>query len=73
MKIFIIGAGAIGKTLAVALKLSDKNVVLVREALTTVRVRSKKLKSSRTTAPNSKRRLKSAPSAAFPPSTASLF
>jgi 2-dehydropantoate 2-reductase len=30
MKIFIIGAGAIGKTLAVALKLSDKNVVLVR-------------------------------------------
>jgi 2-dehydropantoate 2-reductase len=30
MKIFIIGAGAIGKTLAVALKLSDKDVVLVR-------------------------------------------
>ena len=30
MKIFIIGAGAIGKSLAVALKLSDKNVVLVR-------------------------------------------
>jgi len=30
MKIFIIGAGAIGKTLAVALKVSDKNVVLVR-------------------------------------------
>ncbi len=30
MKIFIIGAGAIGKALAVALKLSNKNVVLVR-------------------------------------------
>ena len=30
MKIFIIGAGAIGKALAVALKLSHKNVVLVR-------------------------------------------
>ena len=30
MKIFVIGAGAIGKTLAVALKLSNKNVVLVR-------------------------------------------
>jgi 2-dehydropantoate 2-reductase len=30
MKIFIIGAGAVGKALAVALKLSDKNVVLVR-------------------------------------------
>lgn len=31
--IFIIGAGAIGKTLAVALKLSDKNVVLVRGSI----------------------------------------
>lgn len=30
MKIFIIGAGAIGKSLAVALKLADRNVVLVR-------------------------------------------
>ena len=30
MKIFIIGAGAIGKTLAVALKLSGKDAVLVR-------------------------------------------
>ena len=30
MKIFIIGAGAIGKALAVALELSDKDVVLVR-------------------------------------------
>jgi 2-dehydropantoate 2-reductase len=30
MKIFIIGAGAIGKTLAVALKLNGKDVVLVR-------------------------------------------